>query len=229
MRKELLEYSYTKGLSHIPSAFSMLDYVYILFNKGHITYDDKIVIGKPFGSQAYYYVWDLLNRKLSIGVKHDEINFVDFGEETMGNALGVGIGMAMATDKKVWVNITDAALQMGPTLEAIQFMGSNKLDNLLVTVDYNGMQVTGKTKDIINTDPVIKMIKDYGIPLYEVDGHDHAKLQKTFQQAKSGIVICHTEKGHGVKSFTQDPKKWHYKKIESEEELQSLVQELQAI
>jgi transketolase len=229
MKKELLEYSYLKGLTHIPSALSMLDYVWVLFKNGHVKYEDKIVIGKPFGSQAYYLVWDLLDKNLSMGVKHEEIDFVDYGEETMGNALGVGIGMALATDKKVWVNITDGALQMGPTLEALQFIGHHKPKNLLVTIDYNGSQVTGTTKDILDVDPVLSMIRTSGVTYFEVDGHNRNDLQKTFQKTRGScaVVVCKTQKGHGVRSFTEDLKKWHYKKIESEQELQSLVQELQ--
>lgn len=229
MRKRLLEHSYEKGLSHIPSALSMLDYVYVLFDKGYVTKDDKIIIGKPFGAQAYYQVWDLLDKELSIGVKHDEIDFVDFGEETMGNALGVAIGVAMATDKKVWVNITDGALQMGPTLEALQFIGQHKPKNLLVTIDYNGSQVTGKTRDILNTDSVIMMMRTLGVNFIDCDGHDHEQLIKSYNKINGcSIILCRTEKGHGVKSFTEDLKKWHYRKIETKEELQSLVAELPA-
>ena len=60
MKKELLTYSYEQGLSHIPSALSMLDYVDTLFSNRLVTPEDYIIIGKPFGSQAYYLVWEKL-------------------------------------------------------------------------------------------------------------------------------------------------------------------------
>ena len=35
----------------------MLDYLEVLFTEGIVTMDNGIVIGKPFGSQAYYLLW----------------------------------------------------------------------------------------------------------------------------------------------------------------------------
>lgn len=235
LQKDLLEYSHKQGLSHIASALSMIDYVDVLFtDKFVIPYQDHIVIGKPFGAQAYYLVWQKLGYlgaidDLSVGVKHDEIFFVDYGEETMGNALGVAIGIAMTTDKRVWVNISDAALQMGNTLEAIQFIGHNKLTNIFLTIDYNNAQVTGNISDVLKVKPTIQFFKEYGWFVQEVDGHDKAKIAAAYENAVDtvpNVFFFHTKKGHGVKSIEEDIKKWHYKKIETLTELQSLVAEL---
>lgn len=232
MKVELLEYSYDHKLSHIPSALSMLDYVDVLFTNGFVTPNDKIVIGKPFGAQAYYLVWRKLGylvdiEKLGVGIKHDEIDFVDYSEETMGNALGVATGIAIANpDKRVWVNISDAALQMGNTLEALQFIGHNNIKNVFVTVDYNGAQVTGYTSDILSVHPVKDMCRHYHWWVQEVDGHDKAKLKLAFGNlidTSANIVFCNTRKGNGVNEMIKDIKKWHYKKIETWTELQSLV------
>lgn len=235
MRRKILQYSYKNNLGHIPSAFSMVDYVQSVFK--YIKRDDKIVIGKPFGAQAYYTVWQERGwlddiDSLHMGVKHDQIKFVDYSEETIGNALGVATGIAMTTDKKVYVNITDATLQMGNTLEAIQFIGQLQLKNIICTVDYNNAQVTGVTKEIINVEPVITMARLYNWNVFAVDGHDSKKLDQVMQQAiqnsdQPTMVICVTRKGKGIPDMEKDIKKWHYKKIESETELQSLVQALQ--
>jgi transketolase len=237
MKRQLLEYSYQNGLSHIASAMSMLDYVDILFTDKIVTPDDIIVIGKPFGAQAYYLVWRKLGfldniEGLSVGVKHDEIVFVDYGEETMGNALGVAIGIAMTTDKRVWVNISDAALQMGNTLEAIQFIGHNSIKNIFLTVDYNNAQVTGNINEVLKVKPTIQFFKEYGWFVQEVDGHDKEKILTAYNNAVGtlpNVYIFHTKKGHGVTSIEEDIKKWHYKKIETSTELQLLVQELRDI
>lgn len=222
MRKQLLEYSYKQGLAHIPSALSMVDYLHSVFK--YIKKDDKIIIGKPFGSQSYYLVWK--NRgwlsnidNLHMGVKHSEIPFVDYSEETIGNALGVASGIAMTTNKKVYVNITDASLQMGNTLEAVQFIGQHQQKNIVCTVDYNNFQVTGKTSDIINVEPVLTMARLYNWNLFVVDGHDPKKLDKIMQQAvqnseQPSMVVCITKKGKGVKPMEEDPKGWHYRKLD---------------
>jgi len=238
LKQQLLEHSYHHKLSHIASAMSMIDYVDVLFTEKFVVpYQDHIVIGKPFGAQAYYLVWKNLGylgeiSDLSVGVKHDELLFVDYGEETMGNALGVAAGIALATDKRVWVNISDAALQMGNTLEAIQFIGHHNIKNVFLTVDYNDAQVTGNISDVLKIKPTIQFFKEYGWFVQEVNGHDRAKVSAAYENAVStvpNVYIFHTKKGHGVKSIEEDIKKWHYRKIETLTELQSLVQELQAI
>ena len=234
MKKELLEYSFEQGLSHIPSAMSMVDYLDILFTDKFVTPEDHILLGKPFGAQAYYLIWRKLGylnkiEHLSAGVKHDEVEFVDYSEETMGNALGVAAGIAMTTDKRVWVNLSDATLQMGNALEAIQFIGHNQLKNVFVTIDYNNAQVTGHVDDILSVHPCIQFFKEYGWFTQQVDGHDKSALRNTFDNLVDTLpnaVFCHTRKGHGVREIEKDIRKWHYKKIETLDELQSLVAEL---
>jgi transketolase len=236
MRNELLAYSFKQGLSHIPSAMSMLDYVDVLFTENIVTPDDKIVLGKPFGSQAYYLIWRKLGylktiEGLNIGVKHDEIEFVDYSEETMGNALGVAIGIALTTNKRVWVNISDASLQMGNTLEAIQFIGHHGIKNIFLTIDYNDAQVTGKPSDILKIKPLIQFFKEYGWFTQEVNGHDKEKLITSFKNAVTSlpnVYFCHTIKGYGVRQIEENISKWHYRKIESDDELRSLLNESNA-
>jgi transketolase len=224
LKKELLEYSFKHNLAHIPSALSMFDYVWELFSKGLVKIDDKLIIGKPFGAQTYYIIWKHLGYlddidNLAVALKHEQVPFVTLSEETLGNSLGIAAGVAMTTDKLVWVNLTDATLQMGATLEAIQFIGHNNLKNILVTVDYNGSQVTGKTADIMPTDPVIDLFKGYGWEVYD-------NLNNFSIGNRPKVFIMKTKKGSGIPSMEQDTKKWHYRQIATLEELQSLEAEL---
>ena len=231
---ELLHYSYINKLSHIPSALSMYNYVDAIFKDKWVTENDIIVIGKPFGAQAYYLIWRKYNKlrnieKLSVGVKHDEIDFVDYSEETIGNSLGVASGIAMTTNKKVWVNLSDASLQMGNTLEAIQFIGQKRQKNIFVTIDWNGMQVTGKTSDIIDVDPIKNMFVDYGWNLCTCNnGHDYKEITKTLARSQGDerptVIIFKTLKGGGHPELNDT--KWHYRKIDSLDELTSLEKPL---
>lgn len=219
MIKELLKYSFENNLAHIPSALSMLDYISVVFN--YIKKSDNIIIGKPFGAQTYYLVWKQLGwlkdiQNLHMGVKHDEIEFVLYSEETIGNALGVAAGVSLASDKKTYVNISDAALQMGNTLEAIQFIGQHNLD-VLVTVDYNGSQVTGNTKDIIDVTAVIDFFKNNGFKTYITDGHDkdkiHAVLKEVIDFKEPTVIFFKTKKGYPFKEMMDNIKQWHYRKL----------------
>jgi len=205
----------------------MFDYIEELFVNGLVKQDDKIILGKPFGAQTYYVIWKYLGwiddiDKLSVAVKHNEIPFVDFSEETIGDSLGVATGIALTTEKLVWVNLTDATLQMGTTLEAIQFIGHNKLKNILVTVDYNNAQVTGNTNDIINVEPVIDFFKGNG---WEVIYDD---LTQFYIGDNPKVFIMHTTKGNGIRRMMDNQKMWHYRKIASQEELNMLIGEIES-
>ena len=224
MINKLLEHSYNKQLTHVPSALSMLTYVRTLFKNEFIKpYRDRIVLGKPFGSQAYYLIWKELGylddiEGLSMGVKHNEIEFVDYSEETMGNALGVAAGIAMANpDQRVWVNLTDATLQMGSTLEAIQFIGHHRLNNIILSVDYNNCQVTGSTSDIIPVKPVINFFRECRWDVIECDGHNETEIRESFYERFDAFpcaFIYKTIKGFGVGYMENDPVKWHYRPME---------------
>lgn len=218
-KKDVLQYSFDNNLSHIPSALSMLDYINITFK--YVKKTDNIIIGKPFGAQTYYLVWKQLGwlkdiHNLHMGTKHDEIPFVLYSEETIGNALGVAAGVALVSDRKTYVNISDGALQMGNTLEAIQFIGQHSLD-ILVTVDYNGSQVTGKTEDIICVEPVIDFFSKNKWKVYIVNGHDINEIDNIFYKViknnEPTVIICNTKKGNGVSEMENDIKKWHYRKL----------------
>ncbi|OFZ38609.1 MAG: hypothetical protein A2504_06950 [Bdellovibrionales bacterium RIFOXYD12_FULL_39_22] len=199
----------------------MLSYIDILFTDKFITLDDIICIGKPFGAQAYYLVWERLKlianiEKLSSGVKHDEVPFVAFSEETMGNALGVASGIALTTTKNVWVNISDASLQMGNTLEAIGFIGHHQLKNIFLTVDYNNSQVTGKTSEILDVGPVTQLLINYSWDFHFVDGYDHKQIitvMNKLKRCRPTAVFFKTIKGFGVPEMELNPKKWHYRKL----------------
>ena len=230
MVKKLLKYSIKNKLSHIPSALSQLSYLTnILPNIDH--YDWNIIIGKPFGAQAYYIIWQKMglipkNHKLSYGVKDTELDFVDYSEETLGNALGVASGIQLANNKRTYVNLSDAAIQMGSALEAIQFIRKHKQD-ILVTVDCNGTQLTGDTKDIMGIDIeyIYQLFKLNNWRVHRIEifqDNVNEKIVQAFNELK-GIgpvaLIIETKKGFGVKEMEEDPVKWHYQQLRSIDEI----------
>lgn len=70
----------------------------------------------------------------------------------------------------------------------------------------------------------------FGCRTIEVDGHDHAALEKAFSKAGAGVdtrptaVIAHTVKGKGV-SFMENRLEWHFKSP-NEEQLAQALEEL---
>jgi len=222
--QKLLDYSIKHKLGHIPSALSMLDYLDYL-TENILNKDWNIVIGKPYGAQAYYilwnYYWNLDIENLSYGVKHDEIDFVDFSEETIGNALGVASGIQISNKKKTWCNISDAVFQMGSTLEAIQFIGSNQQD-ILLTVDYNNYQLTGKVSDIMNTNiyDIYSLLTDCNWKVLLIKNlEDYSKIEKFVKNKGPKCILFETIKGKGILEMEMKPKEWHYKKLQNINEI----------
>jgi transketolase N-terminal domain/subunit len=118
---------------------------------------------------------------------------------------------------------------MGNTLEAIQFIGKHQL-NIFVTIDYNNSQVTGNCSDIIPIEPVFEFFKNNGWNIVIQDNESITEnIKFCYNINGPSVLVIKTKKGNGFKSIKRNIKKWHYKKIESEIELQLLVQELQDI
>lgn len=226
--KQLLEYSIKHNLKHIPSALSQYSYLKVILPLIHRWKDWNICIGKPFGSQAYYCIWEdlgiLPSTKLSYGVKHKEIPFVNYSEETLGNALGVAAGIALGSSKKTYVNISDGALQMGNTLEAIQFIGKQKLP-ILCTVDFNGMQLTGSTSKImgINIDQQAAFFESFGWKVYIMETNftkrDIVRLELYLELKRPTVILFKTVKGQGVQQMEKDPVLWHYRELKDINEI----------
>jgi transketolase N-terminal domain/subunit len=223
--EKLLEFSIKNKLGHIPSALSMFDYLDYLWNECENGPDKdwNIVIGKPYGSQAYYTIWekDLKDLEinpdtLSYGVKNKEIPFVNYSEETLGNALGVGAGISLANNIKTWCNISDAVLQMGPTLEAIQFIGKEEID-ILLTVDYNDYQLTSKISKEMKYKiyEVYSLFSDFGWNVMIVRDKNYKKIPGFLKKKGPKVILFETIKGDFVREMRENPIKWHYKILEN--------------
>jgi len=222
MIKKLLEYSIQNNLRHIPSALSQYSYLKNILPE--LDYKNtNISIGKPFGSQAYYVIWEemgLVQQPLSYGVKHEEIDFVNFSEETLGNALGVAGGL-MFNDKKTFVNLSDGAFQMGPTLEAVQFIGHHQKD-VLLCVDCNDMQLTGNTNSILsqNINTIADILSSNGWDVLIIDDEmSEYLIQEILERYTPTALLFKTTKGQGVKEMEEDSVKWHYKELKDINEI----------
>ncbi|WP_415712918.1 hypothetical protein [Maridesulfovibrio sp.] len=229
-KKNILEMSYLAQAGHTPSALSMVDYLAVVFSKYINPAKDNVVIGKPYGAQAYYAIFaelnlipskwdfycnDIPNWHYGIAREHP---LVCFSEDTLNNALSVACGVALGSDKTVYVNMGDACLQSGSIWEAIMFAGAKKIKNLFVTIDNNAMQALGRTSEILDVEPVKERFSVFGWDAYTADGHDlndiSATLDRVFKDTgKPKVVIFNTIKGHGV-SFMENNREWHYKALD---------------
>ena len=146
---------------------------------------------------------------------------VELSTGSLGHALGVACGVALAGKRKertytVFAVLSDGELDEGSNWEAFLFAPQHRLDNLTVIVDYNKIQSFGRTDEVLSLDPLADKFSAFNWQVTEINGHDHGQILSALAAARADrkgrpkIVIAHTVKGKGV-SFMEDRLAWRYK------------------
>ena len=144
------------------------------------------------------------------------------GVDISTGSLGIGVsnacGMAIAAklqnkDYRVYAITGDGELQEGQIWESAMFASHYKLDNLIVFSDLNGLQIDGKTSDVMSVEPIDKRFEAFGWNVARINGHDFDAIEAAVEAAKQvkgkpSVIICDTVKGKGV-SFMEDKAGWH--------------------
>jgi transketolase len=143
---------------------------------------------------------------------------IDMTTGSLGNGLGIGVGMAKAAkidwkDYRVYVAVGDGEVQEGAIWEAAMSAAHYKLDNLTVIVDKNNLQVDGFVSDIMAIDSIDAKFKAFGFAVLTIDGHNIEQIGEAFTKArqtkgKPTCVIANTVKGKGV-SYMENVCSWH--------------------
>ena len=142
---------------------------------------------------------------------------IDMTSGSLGNGLSAGIGMALAAKRNrlnycVYVLLGDGEIQEGIVWEAAMSAAHYRLDNLIAIVDYNGLQVDGWTKEVMDIHPVVEKWEAFGWNTIEIDGHNMIEILDAFQKAHKikgpVVIVAHTVKGKGV-SFMENVAVWH--------------------
>ena len=63
----------------------------------------------------------------------------------------------------------------------------HQLNNFHIIIDYNKIQSYGKTKEVLNLEPLKFKLKSFGYQVSEVNGHSISKLKNYFK--KINIII----------------------------------------
>ena len=151
---------------------------------------------------------------------------VDMSTGSLGQGLSAAVGMALAAkfDNKSYRTYTllgDGEIQEGQIWEAAMFAGANKLDNLVVIVDNNGLQIDGDIAEVCSPYPIDKKFEAFGFEVFEMDAHDFDSIRTAFTKAKAvkgkpSCIIAKSVKGKGV-SFMENNASWHGKATNDEE------------
>ncbi len=194
---------------------------------------DRFILSKGHGCPALYAVLaeagymdrSILGTLRRLGSPlqgHPDKRFLDALEAntgSLGQGLSIGIGMALAArlDKKdyhTFVMAGDGEIQEGQNWEAAMFAAHHKIENLTLIVDYNGQQLDGFLKDILDPAPLHLKLDAFGWETMEIDGHDFEQVIPALEVArarKSGkptCIVANTVKGKGV-SFMENNPDWH--------------------
>jgi len=204
---------------------------------------DRFVLSKGHASPGYYAVLAMKGffdkkelesfRKINNMLQgHPELKTpgVDFAGGSLGQGVCFANGLAIAgkldnKKYKVYVVIGDGESQEGAVWEAAMAAAHHKLDNLVVILDKNQVQETGKTKEIMNIDPAPDKWKAFGFNVIEIDGHNMEEVVEALDAPKVNdkptMIIANTIKGKGV-SFMELNHKFHGKAPDDEQFKQAM-------
>jgi transketolase len=151
---------------------------------------------------------------------------VDMTAGSLGNGLGAGFGMAMASRLmnagfRTYVVCGDGELGEGIIWEAALAIAKYGLDNLTLFIDNNGMQSGGGVEEVGGVTRIGEKFAAFDWQVLEIDGHDMKEILSAIEKAHStkGIPTCivaKTVKGKGV-SFMEHNNAWH-KRVPTPEE-----------
>ena len=154
---------------------------------------------------------------------------------SLGHGLPIGAGMAFARKLKkeggkIYILIGDGECQEGTTWESLLLASHYKLDNLVILVDYNKIQGSGRVEEVLSLGDLRKKFSAFGSEVIEVEnGHSYKEILNAFkkdtEQNKPKIILLHTIKGKGV-SYMENKPKWH-SKFPNPEELEIAFKEFE--
>ena len=167
---------------------------------------------------------------------------VDMSTGSLGQGISTAVGMSLAgkvakKDYRVYSILGDGEIAEGQVWEACMAAAKYNLDNLCAVVDVNGLQIDGRTCDVMPTEPLDKKFESFGWHVIKIDGHDYEAIEKAFNEAKTvkgkpTMILAKTVKGKGI-SFMEDNAGWHGKAPNAEQfatakaELEAQIKELE--
>jgi len=212
---------------------------------------DRLVLSKGHTAPALYGVLaekgyfskDLIptfRRIGSILQGHPEMKNVpgvDMSTGSLGQGVSAAGGMALAAkldkkDYRVYTILGDGEIEEGQVWEQAMFAAHYKLDNLTAFVDFNGLQIDGDVREVMNPTPIDDKFRAFGWHVVLADAHDFDSLEAAVNEAKETkgkptVVIMKSIKGKNV-SFMENNAGWHGA-APNEEQYNQAISELDEI
>lgn len=240
VRLQVLERVAAAGMGHLGGTFSCVDILVVLYYGGILRFDaalpdwtnrDRLVVGKGHACLALYAIWADLgmlpwsrvgefgeNGSSLSGQLNLDTPGVEYNSGSLGNAVGVAAGMAMAAkmdgrESHAFALIGDGECAEGSIWEALMFASGRSLSNLITIVDRNRLGVTAAVEEDEFTGNLDGKVRNCGWEVRVIDGHDVGQLLDVLRLAgqteRPLMIIADTVKGKGV-SFMENGIKWHH-------------------
>lgn len=233
---DILNVLYNRVLNVSPQNFKNADRDRYIQSKGHSVEALYVVLA----DQGFYpeAALDSLNQYQSHFIGHPtrKVNGVEQNTGALGHGLPIAVGTAIAGKKdgrsfRVFTLLGDGELEEGSNWEASMSAAHYGLDNLVVIVDYNGLQITGPVETVTGVGNLQQKFTAFGYAVREVNGNNISELvsvfdQVPFEEGKPNLVLAHTTKGKGI-SFIENQVDWHHH-VPNDNEFTVAMQELDA-
>jgi transketolase len=151
---------------------------------------------------------------------HEHLPGIRIASGSLGQGMSVAIGAALSkklnNDKNIVYSLHgDGELDEGQNWEAIMFAGAKGVDNLISTVDWNGQQIDGTTKSVMDLKNIHAKFDAFGWSTLEMNGNDMDEVIATLDKARTMTgqgtpvgIMMHTIMGKGV-DFMENDHHWH--------------------
>ena len=151
---------------------------------------------------------------------HEHLPGIRVASGSLGQGMSVAVGAALSkkynNDKHLVFSLHgDGELDEGQNWEAMMFAAHHKVDNLISTIDYNGQQIDGSTKNVMDLGNLKAKFEAFGWDVMEMDGNVMSSVVEGLEAAKArtgnGKPICilmKTGMGKGIK-FMEGSHEWH--------------------
>ena len=143
---------------------------------------------------------------------------VDMSTGSLGLGISAACGMALSAKAfgnsyRVYSVVGDGESEEGQVWEASMFAAHYKLDNLVMVIDWNGLQIDGAITEVMNPTPHDEKLRAFGWNVIVIDAHDFDEIESAFKAAreckgKPTAIIAKSVKGKGV-SYMENECEWH--------------------
>lgn len=242
IRRTVLQMIVSATASHIAPSYSIVELLVYLYEhvlninpkKPLDQNRDRFLLSKGWGISALYAILAkkgfFSEKKLMeyckdgsrmIGIAtYNGTPGIEASTGSIGHGLPIGIGMALGMrlqniKRKVYVLMGDGECDEGTTWESALIASHQKLNNLVVIIDYNKWQSFGRTNEVLNLEPLAAKWRAFDWDVYEIDGHDFSEIADVFskvlkEKKRQSMIIAHTVKGKGL-SAIEDNNDYHYR------------------